>query len=253
MIEIPFFKLDPTLKITKKDIETDKKFFKYYKESLYGNNLIYYDFEIAKELECYEESNMNKYIKEKFKKEKDKSYLYDSLDRMFLNRFGISYLLFNENQKEEFINSDLTYESIKKLSYEVSKNNIKNCKKELPKEIYECFDDYCFIMVCQTEDNHKIDKNNFLLRIRDYFILDKYKNNCGSIRNEKKFEEIRKNMIDIYGQLKEKYGRNRYYEKFLSFFSNDTDYNYPETKSILNNYYKYKNYDSYLLIKQKED
>ena len=169
---------------------------------------------------------------------------------ILLSQFGIKYCLLDNNQKDEFINSDFTYDSIKKLAYEVTENNIKECKKELPEKVYECFDDYCFIMYFQLEGNSKINKSNFLLRIRDYFILDWGKDDYESVRNTKKFEEIRNNMINIYGE----YGKsNPTWEKFMSYFSQNTDYNYDETKEILNNYYKNKKYKDYELVKQKED
>ena len=68
-------------------------------------------------------------------------------------------------------------------------------------------------------------------------------------------------MKNIYGQLKEEYGSmNPYYEKFLSYLSDNTDYNYSETTKILNDYYKIKknnknnkNINGYMPIKQNED
>ncbi len=255
---ISFFKLDRTKKYMEKDIEEDKTFFQDRKNLLYDDfHFLYHNINNF----LYEENEMNQYIKDKLKNEKDKKKFDDitkSLDCIVLYRFGVSYSLFDKNQKDKLLNSDLSYESIKNLSYDVTENNIEDCKKELPEIVHECFKDYCFLMFCQTKGNHKIDRTNFLLRIRDYFILDLNKADFEGVRNEKTYEEIKSNMKNIYGQLKEEYGgMNPYYEKFLSYISNDTDYNYSETTKILNDYYKIKknnkNIDDYMPIKQNED
>ena len=256
MENIRVFKLDKSLKITEEYIEKEKACFQERKNFLYGNLLYTLDDIEIKNTESIEDSKINKYLKDEFKKEKkiNKDYFFYAINAFLLSQFGIKYCLLNNNQKDEFMNSDFTYDSIKKLAYEVTENNIKDCKKELPEKVYECFDDYCFIMFFQLEDNSKINKSNFLLRIRDYFILDKEKEIYELIRNATKFEEIRNNMINIYGELKEEYGKsNPTWEKFLSYFSEDTDYNYYETTEILNNYYKNKKYKDYKLVKQKED
>ena len=73
-------------------------------------------------------------------------------------------------------------------------NIIEDCKKELPEIVHECLKDYCFLMFCQTKGNPKIDRTNFLFRIRDYFILDLNKADFEDVRNEKTYEEIKINM-----------------------------------------------------------
>ena len=174
MENIRFFKLDKSLKITEEYIEKEKACFEDRKKFLYGNLLyILYDIQIDKP-DSIEDSKINKYLKDEYKKEgkRNKDYFFFAINAFLLSQFGIKYCLLDNNQKDEFINSDFTYDSIKKLAYEVTENNIKECKKELPEKVYECFDDYCFIMYFQLEDNSKINKSNFLLRIRDYFILD---------------------------------------------------------------------------------
>ena len=257
---INFFKLDRSRIYSEKGIEEDKAFFQERKRSLYGNILFLYEHQ--KEEFDYEEKEANKYIRDKFKNETNKfkkEYLCNYINGYILYRFGVSYLLFDQNQKDELFKSDLSYESIKKISYDVTENNIKDCKKELPESVHECFNDYCFLMFCQTKKNPKINKSNFLLRIRDYFILDKDKDDFEGIRNETTYENIKTNMKNIYGELKEEYGMNIYYEKFLSYISDDTDYNYYETTKLLNEYYKNKkinknnNIKDYTLIKQKEE
>lgn len=261
---INFFKLDRTRKYMEKDIEEDKTFFQNRKKCL--NDDIHFIYGYRKNINnySYEENEMNQYIKDKLINEKDKikiDRITQSLDCFVLYRFGVSYSLFDKNQKDKLLNGDLSYESIKNLSYEVTENNIEDCKKELPEIVHECLKDYCFLMFCQTKGNPKIDRTNFLFRIRDYFILDLNKADFEDVRNEKTYEEIKINMKNIYGQLKEQYGgKNPYYEKFLSYFSDDTDYNYSETTKILNDYYKIKknnknnkNINGYMPIKQNED
>lgn len=248
-----FFKLDKSSKITEKDIEEEKEEFLRIKSIFYNNLLYYYDDLI--ETEKADETKMNIYIKDKLKKEEKKDLIY-FLANQFLRSFGVSYSLFDKNQKEEFINSDLNFESIKKIANEITKKNIEDCKNDLPKQVHECFDDYYFMLVCQINENPKINKGNFLERIRDYFIRDVYQKSLEGIRNKDLFEKIKKDMVDNYGELKEKYGMNRYLEKyFISFIFDKTDYNYKETATILNNYYKNKSQKNkdYKPLKQKED
>ena len=258
---INFFKLDRTRKYMEKDIEEDKTFFQNRKKCLNDDIHFIYGYRNNINNYSYEENEMNQYIKDKLINEKNKikiDRITQSLDCFVLYRFGVSYSLFDKNQKDKLLNGDLSYESIKNLSYDVTESNIEDCKKELPEIVHECLKDYCFLMFCQTKGNPKIDRTNFLLRIRDYFILDLNKADFEGVRNEKTYEKIKSNMKNIYGQLKEQYGgKNPYYEKFLSYFSNDTDYNYPETTKILNDYYKIKknnkNINGYMPIKQNED
>ena len=96
-------------------------------------------------------------------------------------------------------------------------------------------------------------KQNFLSFIKDYFILDKYKEYYGYLRDNKLFNKIRDKMIDIYPILKDNYGRkNKILDKFMRFFEEDNDYNYEFIKEILNNYDK-KNKNEYIKLKQNED
>ena len=82
----------------------------------------------------------------------------------------------------------------------------------------------------------------FLNFIRYYFILEESKYLFEEYVPQDKFDEIKKKVINIYPKLKEKYsGRNRYLEKFLSFFEIDNDYYYAPVKKILDDYYSGKN------------
>ena len=135
-----FFKLDRTKKYMEKDIEEDKAFFQDRKNLLYDQIHFFCD-KITKY--SYEESEMNQYIRDKYinpKNERNRNILdviIKLTDTIVLHRFGVSYSLFDKNQKDKLLNSDLSYESIKNLSYEVTENNIEDCKKELPDKVHE--------------------------------------------------------------------------------------------------------------------
>ena len=112
--------------------------------------------------------------------------------------------------------------------------------------------------ICFTYYNHLygylvITINNYIKNIREYFILERYK---------VIFEEFRNSEIlnclchyftwDIYEiVLKEKYV-NKYFDKFLSFFDLDNDYNNEKIKAILDNY-STLNQNEYTKLKRKED
>ena len=74
--------------------------------------------------------------------------------------------------------------------------------------------------------------NNFITFIRDYYILDNTVADFKKYRNQEKYDEIRKKVFDIYPIIKERYGMNRIFDKILSFFNYNNDYNYKETKKI---------------------
>ena len=73
-------------------------------------------------------------------------------------------------------------------------------------------------------------------------------------RDEKKFQEIQKNIFDIYPRIIERYGSILY--KFINYFHGDSDYEYEITKNMLNNYYNKSNKiedDKKISIKDKKD
>ena len=100
----------------------------------------------------------------------------------------------------------------------------------------------CFISYCYLFKDAKIQKDNFLLLFRDYFLLD-LANFHNNNRDNKLFNKIRKKMEQIYPIFKNQYGKNRYLEKLLSYVEENND-NFKNTKKIL---------DNIISVKQKED
>ena len=96
---------------------------------------------------------------------------------------------------------------------------------------------------------------NFINFIRDYFILDEGYLYFNEFRDEKLFKTLQKKIIEIYPIIKEKYGTNRFIEKFCSYMNPENkknDYNIKYIKNILDNYYNNnKNNDE--LEKLKKD
>ena len=152
----------------------------------------------------------------------------------FMVSFGISYDYLDKEDKEEFRKLFISYENVKKFTLNYQKKYIEKCKKDLPKEINECFGDICFVIYCHIYGNPKIDIKIFIRNIRDYFILDKEKEVFDIYRNNILFDTIRSNMIKIYPKLKKNYGMNPTIEKLLSYLDGDNDYNYELLKNILN-------------------
>ena len=153
----------------------------------------------------------------------------------FMEDLGMSYYTLTLKEKEEILVMDFTYENWKEKSIKIINNYIERSKNVCPDEIDFCFDDICFVFYVQIEHGCEFTLNNFLTFIRDYFILDKSKSLFEQYRNAKIYEDIQRKVINIYPNLKKRYGKNIYLEKILSFISSDTDYNYEKTKQILDN------------------
>ena len=147
---------------------------------------------------------------------------------------------------------DLTYDNCKNFVVNIFNKYICKAKKECPYEIYECFNEQCFVAYCQLSGK-EINKSNFLSLIKKYFILDSMDIYI-PYRNNEKFKKIREKMIELYPQLKDEYGsgRSRTFDKFMSFFEIDNDYNNELLKKILDEYYDQKE-NKYINLKQDED
>ena len=151
---------------------------------------------------------------------------------------------------------DFTYENWKEKSIKIINNYIERSKNVCPDSVDFCFNDICFVFYVQINHGCEFSLNNFLTFIRDYFILDKSKSLFEEYRNAKIYEDIQRKVINIYPNLKKRYGKNIYLEKILSFISSDTDYNYEETKKILDNNKKFNNFiegDETIKLKDKYD
>ena len=201
-----------------------------------------------------EESQIDQIIKEKSTRIKS-SYDVQGALHQFLLGIGLGEKVLNDDEKKQILSMNLTYDNCAKFTLNIYNKYIEKAKRECPSEIYVCFEEKAFITYClhQKEAFIEMTKQNFLSFIKDYFILDKYKEYYGYLRDNKLFNKIRDKMIDIYPILKENYGRkNKIFDKFMRFFEEDNDYNYEFIKEILNNYDK-KNKNEYIKLKQNED
>ena len=210
-------------------------------------------FEIKeKSLEGIEETKINEMIKIYIKE--CKSILLIPLG-IFMRFMGLSYIALSNEERNEIEEMDFTYENWKKKSKILYDKFLKNSLDIFPMEVKFCFEDKFFplYVIVVKEDIFK--KNNFITFIRDYFILDDGYYIFNEFRDEKLFNDLQKKIIKIYPIIKEKYGTNRYIEKFFSYMNPENkknDYNNKYIKNILDNYYKgNKNNDE--LEKLKED
>ena len=182
--------------------------------------------------------------------------LYRTLSR-FLEYMGLSYYTLTQNELDDILIMDFTYENWKKKSLILINNCTERIKKEFPPETLFCFDDIYFVFHIQLYgDRYKY--NNYFNFIRDYFILEETSYYIMEYRDSKKYNEIKKKVINIYPKIKEKYGMNSILEKCLSFIFLNNDYNFEKTKNILNNYYNKKkgnkiDDDESIKLKDKQD
>ena len=218
------------------------------------NNTYIQDMTIYKEIEII------KPLKEIMK---NKINSYNILDRFiyrrclstFLEKMGLSFYNLTQKEIEEILDMDFTYDNWEKKSIELINNFIGRIKNVCPHDVWFCFDDIYFVFHIQKLYESKFKFNNLLKYIRDYFILDYTTDIIQEYRIPEKYNEIKKKVIEIYPIIKKRYGINKYLEKFLSYFSNDTDYNIEETRKILENYENNKknnNLDDEELIKFKD-
>ena len=154
---------------------------------------------------------------------------------------GLSYYNLTQKEKEDILDMDFTYENWEKKSIELINNFIGRIKNTCPHIVWFCFEDIYFVFHIQIVYKAEFRLNNLFKYIRDYFILDYTTYEIKKYRNPKLYNEIKKKVIDLYPIIKERYGMNKFLEKILSYFCNDTDYNFEATRKILDNYYNNKN------------
>lgn len=214
-----------------KDKQEEKKIFLYHLNTLIsclsgGNEKKYKEMEIIKPL------------KKKLKREENSYFnsIYKSCFSFFLENMGLSYYNLTKKEREEIIDMDFTYENWEKKSLELIKNIIERFKNACPHIVWFCFDDICFVFHIHIMYRTEFKFNDLIMYIRDYFILDYTPDYLKEYRNPEKYNEIKGKVLEIYPILKKRYGINKVLEKFLSYFSNNNDYNYEETKNILDNY-----------------
>ena len=159
----------------------------------------------------------------------------------FLESMYLSYYTLDSKEQKDILDMNYTYDNWKIKSLELMKSFIERTKKILPQIVHFCLDDFYFILHMRKYYGKNFKYDNFVIYIRDYFILEKPYLNILEYRDKKKFNDIQKKVYEIYPIIKEKYGgMNRSLEKIWSFFSSDTDYNYEKTKNILDKYYNEK-------------
>jgi hypothetical protein len=207
----------------------------------------------------YTETEIIKPLKEKLKREENSYFngVYQSCFSYFLTSMGLSYYNLTQKEREEILDMDFTYKNWEKKSFELIQNFIERLKNASPHIVWFCFEDIGFVFHIQIIYNTKFKFNNLITYIRDYFILDNTPDYLKEYRNPEKYNEIKGKVIEIYPLLKKRYGINKVLEKFLSYISTDNDYNYEETKKILDNYdnnKKNNNEDEELIkFKYKQD
>ena len=176
----------------------------------------------------------------------------------FMFKFGLSLDLLSGEEKEELLTMDLSYKNCKIMFSNIFDKYIEKMESLWPDEIKICYKERGFISYCHNREKIRIKKdNNFLMLIRDYFLLDQGKIYYEKCRDNNLFNEIKNELKALYPVWKEKYGRNKYLDKFLGFMGyGPSDYCYEEVSKILNDYdeqKKQKNIGEYIPIKYKED
>lgn len=207
----------------------------------------------------YSETEIIKPLKELMKREVNSSlfhWTYCKSLSYFLNKMGLSYFTLTPKEKEEVLDMDFTYENWKTKSFELIQSFLKRSKNACPQMVWFCFEDIYFVFHVQVTYDTEFKSNNFITFIRDYYILENTVEDYKKYRNQEKYNEIRKKVFEIYPIIKERYGMNRIFDKILSFFNYNNDYNYEETKNLLDNYYNKNNKikdDETINLKEKQN
>lgn len=178
-------------------------------------------------------------LKKIIKRKSSNKSFYEMCLSSFLERMGLSYYTLTQKEKEEIIDMDFTYANWEKKSLELFESFIERSKNVCPREVWFCFDDICFIIHVETVQRCEFTSNNFLIFIRDYFIINYDTYFLMEYRDEDKFKEIQRKVFEIYPIIRERYGSFLY--KLKTLFQGDSDYNYEKTRNILNNYYNKNN------------
>ena len=175
------------------------------------------------------------------KKDYDDFWFYDAISD-FMFRLGLSYDILTKSEKKEIFEMDFTYDNWKKKSEILYNNYLMKCRKNCPQKIDFCLNYSIFVTDMLSCYECELTLNNFLRFIRNFFILEKRLYCYEKFIDMEEFNNLKKRVIEIYPELKEKYGANRTLEKnFLCFFDEYNDYNYEIMENILDNYYKNKN------------
>ena len=224
-------------KLNKEDFQNELENFIFAKKNLVSNLLIgTTNLGLFPKIEI---SQIDNIIKKQLTQKNGKE-IYKAFNR-FMVSFGLTFDLLNKEEKNQLLNiEDYSYENLKKIILKIYDEYIENSKKDCPSQIDICFKERCFIAFCHGISEKIITKNNFFELIRIYFILDKGNEVFSDYRDKELFKTIKSQMTDIYPYLKDKYGINKYIDKFFSFFDEENDYNNSFLKNKLDEYYKNK-------------
>jgi hypothetical protein len=178
-------------------------------------------------------------LKKIIKRKSSNKSFYEMCLTSFLERMGLSYYTLTQKEKEEIIDMDFTYANWEKKSLELFESFIERSKNVCPREVWFCFDDICFIIHVETVQRCEFTSNNFLIFIRDYFIINYGTNILMEYRDEEKFKEIQRKVFEVYPIIRERNGTLLY--KFKNYFQGNSDYDFEISRNLLNNYYNKNN------------
>ena len=195
--------------------------------------------------EIYAKANeieLAKTLKQMIAKKNYDDFNFDAGISGFMLRLGLSYKILTKSEKKEIFEMEFTYDNWKNKSKILYNNYLMKCIKNCPKKIDFCLEYNIFVTDVLSCYQCELTLNNFLRFIRNFFILEERIDLYEQFMDMEEFNNLKKRVIKIYPELKEKYGVNRTLEKnFLCFFDKYNDYNYEIMENILDNYYKNKN------------
>lgn len=175
----------------------------------------------------------------------------------FVYLLTINYDFFNKEEKNKILTMDITYENCKTLVSNHYENFMKEINEVLPYDVQICTKERGFLSYCRIVHPLKIQKDNYFDLIKEYYFIDWANDYYEELRDNTLYDEIRNKLADIYIQYKVQFGRNRYFDKFLSYFEKYNDYNCSILQKRLDDYYNNikneKNNNKYIPIKQKEE
>ena len=159
---------------------------------------------------------------------------FDFSIRDFMVHLGLSYKILTKSEKKEILEMEFTYDNWKNKSKILYNNYLMKCIKNCPKKIDFCLEYSIFVTNVLSGYGCELTINNFLRFIRNFFILERDTWYYKEYIDMEEFNNLKKRVIEIYPELKEKYGVNRILEKnFLCYLDNDNDYNYEIMKNLL--------------------
>ena len=222
------------------NMQKDKEFF------LERLNFLMYELNNFSGKRDYKEAEIIKPLKEKLNKRiKEEEFFlatgvtYDMLSS-FLGIMGLNYYNLTQKEREEILEMDFTYDNWKIKSNELINSSIQRIKDASPKIVEFCFDDIYFIFHIQIISEYEFKSKYLPIYIRNYFILNDTIDPLKKYRNSEIYNNIQKKVFVLYPRIKEECGRNRIFEKIISYFT-DTDYENEKTRKILYDYYNKKN------------